>query len=509
MPIVLHPVRKRFPRLALTFAFIWWAGCAEPGPRMLDTPRLGTSVSATTQPAPSQTVDSNGDGRADYWQHFGADGRIASLAFDTDGDGLPDETIDRTAPQAGDRHLIIMLDSIPFGLVEEAWRTGRFRLLHPPGRVISPFPVMTDLSFSELFSVSPSPGVEASHFDGHRLRDGYEVYAHGGNAGWNAQVDYALLPIVHAVAYLNPRKWYDHELGKIQRMFLGGQGDFRGYVVTTSGLGAWYGHEGHAPALEKLDAACEYIMHACRGRVQITLLSDHGHVLQKSRRIPLSQLLQAKGWRVGSRLASERDVVVPEFGVVSCAAIHTRRPAEVARDCIGIEGVELVMFRGLGRGEITVMGREGESILRVDSRGRFAAELVRGDPLQLAGVIESLRATGRMDTAGYATDSDWSQAMGAGQAGAGTYPDPIYRIWRAFNGLVENVPDVYLSLADGYHCGSELMTRLVDISATHGSLNAISSTGFVMSTVGPMPPSVRMRDLANVLKSLDVPIQRP
>lgn len=491
-------------RLVPALVLIGLAGCAEPGPRLLDTPRSTATDTATIQPESIRAVDSNKDGREDYWQRFDADGRIGSLAFDTNGDGSPDESVDRTAPQAGDRHLIILLDSIPFDLVEQAWRAGRFRLFHPPGKVISPFPVMTDLSFSELFGVSPSPGVEASHYDGRRLRDGYDVYAHGGNAGWNARVDYALLPIVHAVAYLDPRKWYDHELGKIQRMFLGGRGDFRGYVVTTSGLGAWYGHEGHAPALEKLDAACEYIMHACRGRVQITLLSDHGHVLKKSRRIPLSDLLAAKGWRVGSRLSGERDVIVPEFGVVSCAAIHTRRPVEVARDCIAIEGVELALYREPGHGEITVLGRDSETVLRMDSRGRFTVELVRGDPLHLAGVIESLRASGKLGADGYATDEDWTQATRGG-----AYPDPLYRIWRAFNGLVENVPDVYLSLADGYHCGSELMTRLVDISATHGALNVVSSTGFVMSTIGPLPPSTRMRDLAGVLESLGVPIRRP
>ncbi|GJQ27915.1 MAG: hypothetical protein HBSAPP02_29470 [Phycisphaerae bacterium] len=501
MPIAPILFRTLLPRLGPVLVIVGLAGCAEPGPRLLDV------TDSATAPAP-RALDTNRDGCADYWQQFDTTGRIVSLAFDTNADGSPDECVDRSAPNAGDRHLVILLDSIPFGLVEEAWKAGRFRLFHPPGRVISPFPVMTDLSFSELFGVSPSPGVEASYYDGRRLRDGYEVYAHGGNAGWNAQVDYALRPIVHAVAYLNPRKWYDHELGKIQRMFLGGRGDFRGYVVTTSGLGAWYGRAGHAPALEKLDAACEYILHACRGRVQITLLSDHGHVLQKSRRIPLSNLLAEKGWHVGSRLSDERDVVVPEFGVVSCAAIHTRRPADVARDCIGIDGVELAMYRESGRGEITVLGRNGETVLRMDSRGRFGVKLVRGDPLHLAGAVESLRAASRMDAAGYATDADWSQVMGEGQAGAGTYPDPIYRIWRAFNGLVENVPDVYLSLADGYHCGSELMTRLVDISATHGALNAVSSTGFVMTTAGPLPPSVRMRDLAGVLKSLGVPVRK-
>lgn len=503
MPISLLSPRNIGPGIGLTLGFIGLTGCAEPGPRRLDMARPAAIDASSPVPA-LRALDTDGDDRADYWQHFGADGRITSLAFDTNRDGEPNDSVDRTLPQPGDRHLIVLLDSIPFDLVEEAWRGGRFRMFHPPGRVISPFPVMTDLSFSELFRVSPSPGVEASHFDGRRLRDGYEVYAHGGNAGWNAQVDYALLPIVHAVAYLDPRKWYDHELGKIQRMFLGGGGDFRGYVVTTSGLGAWYGQAGHVPALEKLDGVCEYVMHACRGRVQITLLSDHGHVLKKSRRIPLSDLLASKGWRVESRLTGERDVVVPEFGVVSCAAIHTRRPAELARDCIGIEGVDVAMYRESGRGEITVLGREGETVLRMDARGRFAAELVRGDPLHLAEAAESLRAAGKLDTEGYVIDADWMQATSGGE-----YPDPIYRIWRAFNGLVENVPDVYLSLADGYHCGSELMTRLVDISATHGSLNAVSSTGFVMSTVGSMPPSVRMRDLAGVLKSLDVPIQRP
>jgi hypothetical protein len=486
-------------------------GCAGPAPKSLGLPTEESRAGDIVQ----RRFDTNADGKIDYWQELATSGRIEVLQFDTNADGLPDLNVDRSrllptsAPSSdsGDiRNLIVLLDSVPFGMVQEAWRQGHFRLFYPPRRTISPFPVMTDLSFSELFGCSPSPGVEASYYDGHKLLDGYGVYASGGNIRWSKFVDYELNPLTHVVAYLQPFTWYLHELGKIQRHFLKGHDSlFIGYSVGTSAVGAHFGRDGHQKALIRVDQFCEYIMHQTRGRTQITLLSDHGHNMVHSRRIPLSDLLEEAGYHPVKHgpLRAPNDIAVPEFGVINCAAIHTLRPAAVAHDVVGFEGVELTAYMDVDGSTIVVLSRDGRAQIRRSPDGRFGYVCQFGDPLRMSQTWEELRKQGKLDPEGFAVEADVFAATNSA-----AYPDPCHRLWRAFHGLVEHTPDVYVSVQDGYHCGSALMTKMVEISSAHGGLGYASSSGFVMTTAGELPEVMRMEDLGAELRKIGVPIRK-
>ena len=63
-------------------------------------------------------------------------------------------------PACEQRHLILLLDSVPYPMMKAYWDAGKFRLFEPPTRTIAPFPVMTDPSFAEFFNYSPLPAVE-------------------------------------------------------------------------------------------------------------------------------------------------------------------------------------------------------------------------------------------------------------------------------------------------------------------------------------------------------------
>ena len=475
-------------------------GCAGPGPKLAPVAPLETV--ATDAGDVEHRYDMNDDGKPDYAEFLNADGRVHRLQFDTDNDGVLEAVVDRLSAGSneGDRQLVVLLDSIPYGVVHEAWQAGRFRLFPPPSRVISPFPVMTDLSFSEFFGVSPSRGAESEYYDGKVLHGGYDVYAAEGNAGWLGHTDYHLQFIAHAVAYLWPDIWYGHELGKIQRHFFRGQENpFVGYVVTTSGLGATQGRSGHQSALVRLDRFCQAVMFELRGRVQITLMSDHGHCLLPSKRIPLSDLLKKFGYRVTSRLRGPADVVVPEFGVVNYAGVYTQSPDSVARDMIGVDGIELTTF--LDKDDaVVVRGKSGLARIRRSAAGEgYRYDCEYGDPLLLLPVIDVLRQRGEVGPDGSIVDNLLFEATKDH-----LYPDALHRLWRAFHGLMIHPPDVMASVQDGWHCGSELMTKLVDVSAAHGSLNADSSSGFVMTTNGPLPEVIRMEALRADLVRLGV-----
>ena len=106
--------------------------------------------------------DTTGTGRADYAEHLAATGIVSRLEYDTHGNGKFDERVELASVDPNQcRQLILLLDSVPYSLVRDMWEQGRFRLFPRPSRTISPYPATTDLSFSELFGVSPAPGVES------------------------------------------------------------------------------------------------------------------------------------------------------------------------------------------------------------------------------------------------------------------------------------------------------------------------------------------------------------
>lgn len=474
-------------------------GCAKPAPELF--PLVGFEFAALPDGGAEHRYDLSGDGRADYVERLAPDGRITALRYDTTADGTLDldVTLDEI-PDAQRRDLIILLDSIPHDMVLNAWQHGRLRFFPPPSRVISPFPVMTDLCFSEFFGNSPCPGVESAYFDGERVTDGVDVYLSAGNVPWKAFVDYALTPIAHAFAYTEPLRWYDHELYRIREMFHERTDPVLvGYVVGTSALGARIGRDGHQHGLVRLDRFCRQIMYETRGRTRITLLSDHGHFMSDSRRIPLRDLLTAFGYRVHDRLERPGDVVLPEFGMVTCAVLHTHTPAPVAQDLTAIEGIDLVMYRGEDDG-ILILSRDGRAHLR-RLNGGFVYREAFGDPLALRPVLDRLTAEGHAGPSGEIPDRMLFEATLDHP-----YPDGPYRIWRAFNGLIEHTPDVMISIHDGWHHGSEKMARIVRITGAHGNLNPESTNAFAMTTAGALPADLRMDALRRALLDLGVPV---
>lgn len=474
-------------------------GCAGPGPKLF--PPAPVWREALPDGSVERWYDTNRDRRPDYRETISPDGRLVAIAYDRNQDGQVEEDIvlDQV-PEGERRHLVILLDSVPYEVAEGLWREGCFRFFRGPSRVISPFPVMTDLSFAEFFHVSPSPGVESEYYDGKRLRNGYSGYIREENSSWTACTDYHMPQLNHGNAYLSIRPWFAHELRRIQNLCL--QCDrplVIGYCVGTSGMGAAYGRQGHVDAMAMVDRFCRELIYRTRGRARFALLSDHGHhfACKVSKRIPLREELARQGYRVRNRLTRPRDIVVPEFAMVSCASIYTRAPACVARDVVTIEGVDLAAYR---EGDaLVVVGRDGLArISRSEAGFRYQPE--RGDPLELRPVLASLAEAGKVGPQGYVPDRVLFEAT-VDHA----YPDAVARLWRAFHGLVEHTPDVLVSLADGYHAGSRLQTEMIALVGVHGSLRRMSTYGFAMTSEGSLPANIRMEDLREALRAAGVP----
>jgi len=479
-------------------------GCAGSGPKLFPMAPLVQKSLLAGGSERWYDVDRNGQG--DFREQLSKAGRVIKIGYDRNEDGQIDEDIALAEVPADEiRNLVVILDSVPIGMVQEIYAEGRLRYFPAPTRIIAPFPVMTDPSLAEFFGRSPCPGVESEYFNGQALVDGYDVYANDGNRPWLIDVDYALNPVAHSVAYLYQHAWFDHELRRVQEVFDQRQASqdklTTAYIVGSSALGARVGRNGHREVLVKIDRFCQQLMYETRGRARVTLFSDHGHNLMVNQRIPLAELLTRLGYSVNHTLDGPDDVIVPEFGMVTCAAIHTRSPDRVARDVVGLEGIDLTMYAD-SDDQIVVVSRTG--VARISQRGnRFRYECETGDPLKLKKILGQFRERSEADDDGYVVDRTWFKATNRH-----IYPDPLFRIWRAFHGLFENSPDVFVSVKDGWMVGSATMSSMCILRAAHGNLGKQSSCGFAMTMVGKLPRVVRMADLRSTMRQVGVPFKK-
>ncbi len=483
------PQREQGGRWGLMALCAALAGCASARPTLM--PAAPMQVDQRPDGGCERRYDASGDGVADYVEELSPAGRVEALRVDADGDGACDHRVVR-AEVAERRQLILILDSVPFELARQQYARGRLRLFHPPAAVIAPFPAVTDVCLDALFGTPPALGVESEFFDGRRVGGGWSVYHSGGNSPWLEHIDVYTPFKAHGEAYWHPQAMLQRELAAIERYLATHDGPVVAYLVSTSGLGYAFAHDGHVAGLVMVDRFCAALMERHAGALDITLLSDHGHTLLPSRRPALVTSLRRMGYRVGRRLARPGDIVIPNFGMVNYVGLYTRAPAQVAADVAAIAGVELAMYRD--GADVVVNGRNGRArIRRRDGGYVYAAEF--GDPLKLAPLLAEDPHT----PSGVRVEAD---ALIAGHR----YPDALDRVYRAFDGQVQHPPDVLISLADGWHWGSPFFERLMPPAAVHGNLNRAGTVGFAMTTAGELPDALRTRDLRRVLATLGVPL---
>ena len=211
--------------------------------------------------------------------------------------------------------------------------------------------------------------------------------------------------------------------------------------------------------------------------------------------------LATAGFRLAGKLKDRRSVVLPKFGLVSAAVLYTQPGGEMAaaEALRSVPGVDLVVYRH--GGALEVLAATGAAFIerRAGPDGNwFRYETESGDPLQLAAIVDRLRAEDRADADGFVHEGDWLRATAEH-----VYPDPLRRLWGAFEGLVEQPASVIVSLEDGYYAGSFWLDLVAMMRATHGNLGRAQSRGMVLSTTarvfaplrGEQPEPLTGRDL--------------
>lgn len=430
--------------------------------------------------------DTDDDGRADYWHYRSTAGRTTAVAYAKD-DGQPGERIELDKVDVADvPHIIIALDGVPFEIVQGLYNAGRFRLFHPPARCICCYPGMTDLALAELFHTLPCAAYQATYFDrsANKVRGGSANYVGASNSTWLHAVDYRCSFWWDAQAYLNPQAVFEHELAGMLDTFRRAQpGRVCAYSVATAGLGTRGGRGAIEEYLVTLDRLCAQVVHERRGLVKITLLADHGHNLVRGRRVSFREQLEACGYHRRKSLHGPRDVVTISYGLVTYAAFFTDDPAGVAACLVQHADVEFASYPH--HDAIIVQDADGYATITRGAAG-FAYDATRSDPLRLRPILATLEAGGHRAPSG-----EYDQDVLFAATVMHDYPDPLRRIWDAFYTLVDNPPDLIVNLHDGACHGSRLFDVMIGgVQSTHGSLNRINSTTFVMTMLGELPEAL-------------------
>lgn len=472
------------------------AGCAKPA---VSFPTVSMQSEAKAAGA-SGAYDTNGDGKADYFTFANATGRIDRIGYDvrkgpSTRPGRPDEIVDLDKlPFSQCRHLVLILDGFGYDVVKKFYDQGNLRYCNPPSRVIAPYPTLTDLSIEDEFGLPPCRAFEAKYFD-HATNEfvgGAGDYMKAANMPYDRLLDYRASILWDAIGYVYPWPVFNKEINDSFCKFASSHSsEFVAYYVSSAGVGTAQGAEGQIKCLQRVEQLVNQVMCQTHGKTKITIFADHGHSYTVETMIPFNKLLAAKGWRMADSLTKPNDVVYVQFGLETYASFNSRQPEKLACDLVTITGVELASY-AQGQSVVVLDSKGGKAIVHKNG-DRYRYEIVSGDPLGLTGVLAGLKA----DSEGmYSGDALFAATV------MNEYPDPLARLWRAHFGLAQHTPDVIVSLDNAHMAGAEGFAGAVKVASTHGSLNRDNSTTFIMSSIAPLPPAMRSKDVPENMKKV-------
>lgn len=447
----------------------------------------------------TKRYDTDGDGRADFEVLPNRDGVIDRLRYDVDHDGAFDREV-RLADHATEDvpHVVFLMDSLPLRLVRPRWERGDLRWSQPPQHVIPPFPSMSVVTFSEILHAEPMPGAAERYLDLDRneVVNDYLGQAFGAQLDWHELLDWYLRDYAAVGAsYIEPEIWLDNELFECAKVaLLAKPGELVvTYVCSSSGMASARGAAGLERSLDLLEQLCMQLLYETEGAIRISVVSDHGHTLIASQRFDPEAVLEDAGFVSCDRgIDFDREVFVELDGLVSYFGVQTGRPAEVAQALVAHSELEFACYC---EGDAVIV-RNANGSARIEKRGdSFRYVEIDCDVLGYRSVIEDLRARGRLDGDGFASERDWFDATSTHE-----YPDGLARLVAAFGKQVQFPCRVQCALKPQYHAGLEVAEWLVTMASTHGGLSAIHSDAVLLTMHPGIRGPLRSRDVMRVIE---------
>ncbi len=423
-------------------------------------------------------------------------------ARDTDGDGTwdafdaPGGTFTRPTESSPQRWLVVCLDGVPLAAMQALWDSGRFREFLRPTATVSTLPSDSETALTAALHAAPVPGYEHRTFDraANAMRGGAWVTLTGAGIPYIRKLDYDTPGWAKALPYVLPEKTYRADLGRFRRAFSASRAPvFFAHIASSDAVLHIWTSERASPLLAEFDDVLREIYLDAHGTLGVVVFSDHGDNETPSRAAPLEEFLASRGWHIGGTLNGARNVVIPSYGLVGFAAVYCEPESveQLAEDLRGVEGADAIISRAPGGGariRAAHFGATGDLEWSADG-GRYRYRTRGGDPLGLAAVFDALRARGKLDADGFASDADlWSATALAAN------PDAAARIRGWATDEVRNRADILVSLAPGYYHGAGIFPYIVDLAGTHGGIEKSATLGFAMATY-PLPAAVRVGDV--------------
>jgi len=382
--------------------------------------------------------------------------------------------------------LLLCLDGVPHKLIEQERSRGLFDAFHPPARLLSPFPTMTNVALSAMLGASPPAGYESLYFDrsAQELRGGIKKYLGRRTpdkipSSYMDDLDYQEPLPFEFLIYVAPEKVWRADMQRFRERFRAApqNRDYFAFLKATDGLLHAQGPERLAVALESLDRILKEIQAYCGEETEIVMFSDHGMNLEENRRVNLATALRQQGFQV----------TIPAFGLCSYAALYCQdsdRLPEIARASAEVTGIDFAVYKD--RAEVVIESDRGQARIEHEpATDSYRYHTVSGDPLELSRFGDE-----------FATDAIWFERT-AGHR----YPNAVSNIYKSlFTPRVKHTADILLSLNDGYYYGWSAFGRFVRLAATHGNALQGSSNAFLMSTHRTLPQFVRADDAKPFLR---------
>jgi hypothetical protein len=413
--------------------------------------------------------------------------------------------------QTRPRRLLLCLDGVSYDLLVQAKQRGLFEQFNTPARLLSPFPTMTNIALSAMLGASIPLGYETIYFDrtAREIRGGIGKYLGRRTpdkvpSSYMDQLDYQEPLPFEFLVYVAPETVWRADMRRFRERFRSApqNRDYFAFLKGTDGLLHIRGVERLNVALLSLDGLLREIQSWCGEETEIVMFSDHGMNLQHNRRVHLQGHLRRCGFELGKSLvdSDDRQVVLPAFGLIGFAALNCHAGVEstVAEALVSLEGIDFSLYRE-SSSAINVKGSRGSA--RIHQRGgagelSYRYELIEGDPLQLAPVMNSLRDDGLLNADGYADAATWTD-----RTADHLYPDALANLYASLQTTrVCHPADVLVSLLDGYYFGWPAFEYIVNLVATHGNAMRASSSAFLMSTHRAFPSYVAAENAQSQLR---------
>ena len=429
--------------------------------------------------------------------------RVAAAAPD------PNAGLAATFAPAGSlpfKRVVLCLDGVPHRVLIDLKNRGHFKSFDPPARMITVYPSLSSIAWSTLLGLPPEPGYQAVYYAnrldttmGVTLRkvkgSRFQTRMHHRHTG----------VISHGLAYVAPYSVGKRQLRHLVRDLIDHRGSRTAFVYAyqTDPIAHMNGREDLEKALLSLEQDLAWLSEEFERRhgerLEVAIVSDHGHTLVSGELVPLEKNLKPHGWKVVSKVEGDKECSFTSAGILSSIGLHCRDASAPALAAViaPMEGVDLCTYDLGGREQVIVSAR-GDARFRYDPARGYAYEVTRGaDPIGYTDVYARLAAAGRVDADGYASSRDLFEAT-ADHA----YPDAPERIRVGHNTLVRNPADVIVSLSPGYENGKGMVKATAALrgrSGTHGGLDQVNSAGVFMTNYGLTLAAVRAADLGRHL----------